>query len=64
VVVSIVVEVKMLLRVYYEILAAIFNRLTGVRGPCPFSKTLLRGPLVHSNFSLNSITYTIIKIKT
>ena len=27
-----IVEVKILLRVYYEVLAAIFNRLTEVRG--------------------------------
>ena len=33
------------------------------RGPCPFSRTLL-GPLVHSDFDLNSITCTIIEIKT
>jgi hypothetical protein len=59
-----VVEVKILLRVHCEVLAAIFNRLTEVRGPCPFSRTLLRGPLVHSDFGLNSITCTIIEIKT
>jgi hypothetical protein len=63
-VVSIVVEVKILLRVHYEVLAAIFNRLIEVGGPCPFSRALLRGPLVYSDFGLNSITYTIIKIKT
>jgi len=59
-----VVEVKILLRVQYEVLAAIFNRLTEVGGPCPFSRTLLRGPSVHSDFGLNSITCTIIEIKT
>ena len=32
-VVSMVVEVKILLRVHCEVLAAIFNRLTEVRGP-------------------------------
>ena len=63
-VVSMVVEVKILLRVHYKVLAAIFNRLTEVGGPCPFSRALLRGPLVHSDFGLNSITYTIIEIKT
>ena len=40
------------------------NRLTEVGGPCPFSRTLLRDPLVHSDFSLDSITCTIIEIKT
>ena len=59
-----VVEVKILLQVYYEVLTAIFNRLTEVGGPCPFSRALLRGPLVRSNFGLNSITCTIIEIKT
>jgi hypothetical protein len=63
-VLSMVAEVKILLRVHYKVLATIFNRLTEVGGPCPFSRTLLRGPLVHSDFGLNSITYTIIKIKT
>ena len=38
--------------------------LTEVGGPFPFSRTLLRGPLVHSDFGLNSITCTIIEIKT
>jgi hypothetical protein len=55
-----VVEIKILL----QVLAVIFKRLTEVMGSCPFSRTLLRGPLVHSNFNLNSATYTIIKIKT
>jgi hypothetical protein len=59
-----VVEVKILLQVHCRVLAAIFNELTEVGGPCPFSRTLLRGPLVHSDFDLNSITCTIIKIKT
>jgi hypothetical protein len=59
-----VVEVKILLQVHCRVLAAIFNGLTGVGGPYPFSRTLLRGPSAHSNFDLNSITYTIIKIKT
>ena len=63
-VVSMVVVVKIVLRVHYKVLAAIFNRLTEVGGPCPFSRALLKGPLVHSGFGLNSITYTIIKIKT
>ena len=40
------------------------NRLIEVGGPCPFSRTLLRDPLVHSDFSLDSITCTIIEIKT
>ena len=61
--VRIVVEVKILLRVLYQVLAVIFKRLTEVVGPCPFSRTLLKGPLVHSNFNLNS-TCTIIEIKT
>ena len=63
-VVSIVVEVKILLQVYYKVLAVTFNRLIEVGGPCLFSRTLLRGSLVYSDFGLNSITYTIIKIKT
>jgi len=59
-----VVEVKILLQMTCKVLAAIFNRLTEVGGPCPFSRTLLRGHLVHSDFGLNSITCTIIEIKT
>ena len=59
-----VVEVKTLLRVHCQVLAAIFNRLIEVGEPCPFSRTLLTGPLVHSDFDLNSTTRTIIKIKT
>ena len=59
-----VVGVKMPLQMACQVLAAIFHRLTAVVGPCPFSATLLRGPLVHSSFNLNSISYTIVKIKT
>ena len=59
-----VVEVKILLQVHCRVLAAIFNGLTEAGGPCTFSRTLLRGPLVYSDFDLNSITCTIIKIKT
>ena len=44
-------------------LPSISGRLTVVVGPCPFSTTLLRGPLVHSSFNLNSTSYTI-EIKT
>jgi len=58
------VEVKILLRVHCQVLAAIFNKFTKVRGPCPFGRTMLRDPLVHSDFNLNSTTYIIIKIKT
>ena len=61
---GVVVEVKILLRMAYKVLVVIFNRLTEVGGPCPFSRTMLRGPLVYSDFDLNSITYIIIKIKT
>jgi hypothetical protein len=63
-VVSMVVEIKILLRVHCQVLVVIFNRLTEVGGPWPFSRTMLRGPLVYSDFDLNSITYIIIKIKT
>ena len=35
-----------------------------VVGPCPFSTTLLRSPLVHSSFDLNSTSCTIVDIKT
>ena len=59
-----VVEVKIRLRMVCQLLAAIFHRLTAVVGPCPFGATLLRGPLVRSGFNLNSITCTIVKIKT
>jgi len=31
---------------------------------CPFTRTLLRAPLVYSNFDLNSTSYTIVEIKT
>jgi len=54
----------MLLQTACQELAAIFHRLIAVVGPCPFSKTLLRGPLVHSSFNLNSISRTIVEIKT
>jgi hypothetical protein len=59
-----VVEVKMPLQMACQVLAAIFHRLTAVVGPCLFSTTLLRGPLVHSSFNLNSISCTIVEIKT
>jgi len=58
------VEVKILLQVQCQVLAAIFNRLIEVGRPCPFSRTMLRGPLVYSDFNLNSTTCIIIKIKT
>jgi hypothetical protein len=58
------VEVKMPLQMTCQVLATIFHTLTAVVGPCIFSTTLLRGPLVHSSFDLNSISYTIVKIKT
>ena len=59
-----VVEVKMPLQMACQVLAAIFHRLTAVVGPCPFRTSLLRGPLVHSSFNLDSISCTIVKIKT
>ena len=59
-----VVEVKMPLQMACQVLAVIFHRLTAVVGPCPFSTTLLRGPLVHSSLNLNSSSYTIVEIKT
>jgi hypothetical protein len=59
-----IVEVKMLLQMACQVLAAIFHRLTAVVGPYSFSTTLLRGPLVYSGFNLNSISYVIVKIKT
>ena len=34
-----------------------------VVGPCPFSMTLLRGPLAHSSSDLNSISCTIVKLR-
>ena len=58
------VEVKMPPRMACQVLAAIFHTRTVVAGPCLFSTTLLRGPLVHSSFDLNSISYTIVEIKT
>ena len=59
-----VVEVKTPLQVACLVLAAIFHRLTAVVGPCPFSKTLLREYLAHSSSDLNSISCTIVEIKT
>ena len=59
-----VVEVKIHLQMVCQLFAAIFHRLTAVVGPCPFSATLLRGPLVHSSFNLNFISCTIVEIKT
>ena len=59
-----VVEVKMPLQMACQVLAAIFHRLTAIVGPCPFSTTLLRGPLVHSSFDLNPTSYTIVELKT
>ena len=63
-VVKMVVGVKMPLQIAYQVLAVILHRLTVVVGPCPFSTTLLRGPLAHSSSNLNSISYTIVKIMT
>ena len=60
----IVVKVKTPLQMAYLVLAAIFYRLTAVVKPYPFSKTLLRDPLAHSSSDLNSISCTIVKIKT
>jgi hypothetical protein len=59
-----VVEVKMPPQMACQVLAAIFHRLTAVVGPCPFSTTLPRGPLAHSSADLNSISCTIVEIKT
>jgi len=59
-----VVELKILPQITCKVLAVVFNRLTEVVRPYPFRRTLLRGPLAHSNFNLNSIRYTIVKIKT
>ena len=59
-----VVEVKMPLQMACQVLAATFYRLTAVVGPCPFRKTLLRGPLVYSSFNLNSTSCTTVEIKT
>ena len=58
-----VVEVK-ILQMTYKALAVAPHRLTEVVRPCPFKKTLLRGPLIHFSFDLNSINYTIVEIKT
>jgi hypothetical protein len=58
-----VVEVKMLPQMTCKVLAAVFNRLTEVMGPCLFRRILLRGPLAHSSFDLNSTRYTIVEIK-
>ena len=62
--VRMVVGVKMPLQIACQVLAVILYRLTVVVGPCPFSTTLLRGPLAHSSSDLNSINYTIVEIKT
>jgi len=58
------VEIKILPQITYKVLAVVFNRLTEVVGPYPFRRALLRGPLAYSSFNLNSIRYTIVKIKT
>jgi hypothetical protein len=58
------VEIKILPQMTYKVLAAVFNRLIEVVGPYPFRRALLRGPLAHSSFDLNSIRYTIVKSKT
>ena len=58
-----VVKVK-ILQITYKALTVVFYRLTEVIRPCYFKKTLLRGPLIHFSFNLNSINYTIVKIKT
>jgi len=47
-----------------QVLAVIFYRLIAVVGPCPFSTTLLMGPLAHSGSGLDSISCTIVEIKT
>ena len=39
-------------------------KATEVVGPRPFKRTLLRGPLVHFGFDLNSISCIIVGIKT
>ena len=49
-----VVEVKILLQEPYQVLVAISNWLLEVWGLFPFTRTLLRVPLVHSNFDLGS----------
>jgi hypothetical protein len=63
-VVRIVVEVKILPQITCKVLVVVFNRFIEVIRPCPFRRTLLRVPLAHSSFNLNSIRYTIVKIKT
>ena len=60
----IVVKVKMLPQMTCKVLAVVFNRFTEVVGPCPFRRTLLRGPLAHSSFDLSSTRCTIVEIKT
>jgi hypothetical protein len=62
-VVRMVVKVKTLPQMTYKVLVVIFNRLIEVIGPCPFRRTLLRGPSAYFSFNLNSIRYTIVKIK-
>src|SRR6266700_3622592 len=58
------VEVKMYLQMVCQLLSAIFHRLIAVVGPCPFSATLLGGPLVHSSFNLNFISCTEVRFKS
>jgi hypothetical protein len=55
----IVVEVKMPLQMACQVLATIFHRLTAVVELCPFSTTLLRGPLAYSSSDLSSTSCTI-----
>ena len=57
-------EVKILPQMTCKVLVVVFNRLTEVVEPYPFKRILLKGSLVHFSFNLNSIKYTIIKIKT
>ena len=58
------VELKILLKVPRLILAVIFSRLLEPWELCLFTRALLRAPLVHSNFNLNSASCTIVEIKT
>ena len=58
------VKLKILLEVPRPILAMIFSRLLEAWELCPFMRTLLRAPLVHSSFNLNSTSCTIVEIKT
>jgi hypothetical protein len=44
-------------------LVIVFNRLIEVIGSYFFRIILLRGLLIHFNFNLNFIKYTIVKIK-